>query len=103
MGAAMICLAWMSLAVLYWAVSHFLARPIERKFCSAEQDDSLRPLFEAIVYSRSWIRKSVNSERGAWILEKWDQDFQWNDNWNSGEMGTEILVKWELEFLLNGD
>ena len=39
MGAAMICLAWMSLAVLYWAVSHFLARPVERKCYWAEQEE----------------------------------------------------------------
>ena len=39
----MICLAWMSSAVLYWAVSRFLARPVERKCYSAEQEDSLRP------------------------------------------------------------
>ena len=62
MGAAMICLAWMSSAVLYWAVSRFLARPVERKCYSAEQEDSLRPLFEAIVYSRSWVRKNVIGE-----------------------------------------
>ena len=30
-GAAMICLAWMSSAVFYRVVSRFLARPVERK------------------------------------------------------------------------
>ena len=61
MGAAMICLAWMSSAVLYSVVSRFLARPVERKCYSVEPEDSLRPLFKAIVYSRSWVRNSVNS------------------------------------------
>ena len=59
MGAAMTCLAWMSSAVLYWVVSRFLARPVEWKCCSLEPVDSLRPLFKAIVYSRSWVRNSV--------------------------------------------
>ena len=59
MVAAMFCLVWMSSAVLYWVVSRFLARPVERKCYSVEQEDSLRPLFNAIVYLRSWVRKSV--------------------------------------------
>ena len=63
-GAAMICLAWMSSAVLHWVASRFLARLVERKCYSAEEEDSLRPLFEAIVYSRSWVRKSVN-----WVMD----------------------------------
>ena len=60
MGTAMICLAWLNSVVLYWVVSPFLARPVEWKCYSAEQEDSLRPLFKAIVYSRSWVRKSAN-------------------------------------------
>ena len=61
MGAVMIFLAWMSLAVLYWIVSHFLAGPVERKCYLVEQEDSLRPLFKAIVYTRSWVRNNVNN------------------------------------------
>ena len=51
----------MSSEVLYRVVSRFLARPVERKCYSAEQEDSLRLLFEAIVYSESWVRKTVKS------------------------------------------
>ena len=61
MDAAMSCLVWMSSAVLYCAVSRFLARLVERKCYSAEEEDSLRPLFEEIVYFRSWVRRSVNT------------------------------------------
>ena len=57
MGAAIICLAWMSSAVLYGVVSQFLTRPFQRKCYSVEQEDLLRPLFKAIVYSRSQVRK----------------------------------------------
>ena len=53
--AAMICLARMSFAVLYWALARFLARPVERKCYSAEREDSLRPWFMAIVHSRSGV------------------------------------------------
>ena len=60
MGAAMICLAWMTSAVLYWVVSHFLSRPVEQKCYSVEQENLLRPLFKAIVYSWSWVKNSVN-------------------------------------------
>ena len=61
MGTAMVCLAWMSSAVFYRVVARFLARPVEWKCCSLEPVDSLRPLFKAIVYSRSWVRNSMNS------------------------------------------
>ena len=54
-------LEWVQQCCLYYVVSRFLARPVELKCYSAEPDDSLRPLFEAIVYSRSWVSKSVNS------------------------------------------
>ena len=77
MGAAMICLAWTSSVLLCWGVSHFLARPVERKSYSVEQEGSLRPLFKAIVYSRSmgqeWCEQNTltvlaNTEgiRGMW-------------------------------------
>ena len=49
MGAAMICLAWMISVVLYWVVSHFPARPVEQMCYSVEEEDSLKPLFKAIV------------------------------------------------------
>ena len=42
--------------MLYSVVSHFLARPVERKRYSVEPEDSLRPLLKAI-----WVRNSVNS------------------------------------------
>ena len=49
---------------MYWSVvSRLLARPVERKCYSAEQEDSLRPLFKVIVYSRSVVRKTVNNRR----------------------------------------
>ena len=57
----MIFLAWMSSAVLYWVLSRFLVRPVQRKCYSVEPEDSLRPLFKAIVYSRSWVRNNVNN------------------------------------------
>ena len=44
MGAAMIDLDCINSAVLYSLGSHFLARPVERKGYSAEQEDSLRPI-----------------------------------------------------------
>lgn len=58
-GAAMSCLAWTSSAVSYWGVSLFLARPVERKCYWVEPEDSLRELFKAINYSRSWVSNSV--------------------------------------------
>ena len=61
MGAAMTRLAWMSSAVLYWVVARFLARPVKRKRYSTEPEDSVRPLFKAIVYSRSSVRENVNT------------------------------------------
>ena len=41
-------------------VSHFLARSVKRKCYSAEQEDSFRPSFKAIDYSRSWMKNRVN-------------------------------------------
>ena len=35
-------------------------RPVEQKSYSGGHEDSLRPLLKAIVYSRLWVRKSVN-------------------------------------------
>ena len=68
MGAAITCLAGMSSNVLYWVVPRFLGRTDERKCYSAEQEDSLGLLFEAIVYSRSWVRKSVNRFKPRWCF-----------------------------------
>ena len=66
MGAAMIYLAWRSSAELHWVVSYFLARPVERKCYSVEPEDLVRPSFKAIVYSRSWVRNSVNRRHHHW-------------------------------------
>ena len=59
MGVAMNCLRWMKSEVLHWIISGFLTRPTERKCYSVGPEDWLRPLFKAIVYSRSWVRNSV--------------------------------------------
>ena len=56
MGVAMICLAWMISAVLYWL-------PVQRRCYSVEQENSLKPLCKAIVHSRSWVGNSVNTFR----------------------------------------
>ena len=52
-------LEWVQLCCT-WVVSRILARLVERKCYSVETVDSLRPLFKAIVYLRSWVRNSVN-------------------------------------------
>ena len=69
MGAAMICLAGMSSEKLYGVVSCFLARPVEQKCCSPEQEDSLRPLTKATVYLRSWVSKSVDISSSIMEME----------------------------------
>ena len=70
MDDVMICFAWMTSAVLYWDVLHFLARPVERKCYSVEPEDSLRPLFRAIVYSRSLVRNNVYSRQPMALIRQ---------------------------------
>ena len=49
----------MSSAVLYWVLSRFLARPVERKGCSVEPEDSLRPFFRAFFFFLTVNRPGV--------------------------------------------
>ena len=66
-GAAMICLAWMSSAVLYRVFSRFLARPVERKCYSYKRktrlDHCLRQLF--IQGHGSWNLWTAESQKAA--------------------------------------
>ena len=132
---ALICLAKMSSAVLYWVDSRFLARPVERQcYCvepspdqlngsvtvlnrrqtswtavllcwtaarpverqcyCVEPVDSPRPLFKAVVYSRSRVRNSVNNTKqtnanlGKRVTQK--QINQAATRWIFGSCGEEI-------------
>ena len=93
MGAAMICHAWMSSAVLYWVVSHFLARLVERKCYSVELEDPLWPFFKVIAYSRLLVRNGVNIARDFppiipclpvsfnFIVSNFPSNIKWRVSW----------------------
>ena len=64
-GSAMFCLSWLSLALLYWVISRYLARLLFTEVSRIQPDDSPTLLFKAIVYSRSWVRKLVNRPKSV--------------------------------------
>ena len=96
MGAAIVCLAWLSSTLLYWVVSCFLVRLVEQKCYSAELEDSLRPLFKAIVYSKSWVRKRVNDEGKE--LKTWNSFLKDRVVLEEGENFYKVLLKEESGF-----
>ena len=63
-GAAMFRLSWLSLAVLYWVVSRFLAGPFFYGSITHTTGRLARPIVQGnCIYSRSWVRKLVNTKR----------------------------------------
>ena len=54
-------LGWLSLAVLYWIGSRFLARLLFMGVSRIQPEDMPTPLSKTIVYSKSWVRNFYNT------------------------------------------
>ena len=83
-----------SLSVLYWVVSRFLARLFFFFFTEVSRippDDSPKPMFEAMIYLRSWVRNRINSVHSFdWSDCKQDRKLNCNPHFPPTRLSHEV-------------